>query len=260
MSGLEGERIGMLAGLLVGGAAGRRGLRGGGLGRDLQGQRARRRAAKRKRCIGDQSLRTSRRDRTRQRRPGRRHDRIRHLRHDRDRRLPAAADRRSGDDRRDDRARVTPAPRSSKSTAPKQETRGRSRASKSSAGPDHRRGPGDRRLLRRRHLRRSRRTRPGLRRLPRHRPDRNRSAPRTTSGSRSAGKAAARRSAPNCPGGEGNLISGNEYFGIVDSGQGTEVAANRIGLDAPGGPLGNGGYEEDRRAGRRRHLHHRRSA
>jgi hypothetical protein len=50
----------------------------------------------------------------------------------------------------------------------------------------------------------------------------------------------------NCPGGVGNLISGNEYFGILDRGQGTEVAANRIGLDASGGPLGNGGYEEDR--------------
>jgi hypothetical protein len=43
-----------------------------------------------------------------------------------------------------------------------------------------------------------------------------------------------------CPAGRGNLISGNEYYGIVDKGTNTSVAGNRIGLDAAGGPLANG--------------------
>jgi hypothetical protein len=48
-----------------------------------------------------------------------------------------------------------------------------------------------------------------------------------------------------CPGGKGNVISGNELFGVLDRGHGTEIAANSIGLDAAGGPLGNGGFEEE---------------
>jgi hypothetical protein len=40
-----------------------------------------------------------------------------------------------------------------------------------------------------------------------------------------------------CP---GNLISGNSRFGVSDAGTGTRVGANRIGLDANGGPMPNG--------------------
>ncbi len=42
-----------------------------------------------------------------------------------------------------------------------------------------------------------------------------------------------------CPGG-GNLISGNLVDGILDFGEGTKIADNRIGTDALGGPLPNG--------------------
>jgi CSLREA domain-containing protein len=49
-----------------------------------------------------------------------------------------------------------------------------------------------------------------------------------------------------CPGGVGNLISGNEFFGIEDRGRSTEIAANRIGADALGAPLPNGaGFEPE---------------
>lgn len=43
-----------------------------------------------------------------------------------------------------------------------------------------------------------------------------------------------------CPSGEGNVISGNEWFGIRDSGTGTRIARNLIGMDAFGEPLPNG--------------------
>ena len=61
-----------------------------------------------------------------------------------------------------------------------------------------------------------------------------------------------------CPGGRGNLISGNEDFGIRDSGLGTRIAANRIGTDAHGGPLGNGvGFKPNGVPGGGRGLRHR---
>lgn len=44
-----------------------------------------------------------------------------------------------------------------------------------------------------------------------------------------------------CGNGGGNLISGNSAYGIVDFGTGTDIANNRIGLDAFAEPLGNGG-------------------
>ncbi|HEX3737714.1 MAG TPA: right-handed parallel beta-helix repeat-containing protein [Solirubrobacterales bacterium] len=39
----------------------------------------------------------------------------------------------------------------------------------------------------------------------------------------------------------GNLISGNEEFGVADYGADTQIAGNRIGVDATGGALPNGG-------------------
>jgi hypothetical protein len=45
-----------------------------------------------------------------------------------------------------------------------------------------------------------------------------------------------------CCGGEGNLVSGNDEYGIVDAGADNHIAGNLIGTDASGaGPLPNGG-------------------
>jgi hypothetical protein len=48
-----------------------------------------------------------------------------------------------------------------------------------------------------------------------------------------------------CPAGRGNVISGNEYVGILDEGLETEIGANLIGESATGAPLGNGGIETE---------------
>ncbi len=44
----------------------------------------------------------------------------------------------------------------------------------------------------------------------------------------------------SCPAGDGNLISGNGWFGVIDNGAGTEIRRNLIGLDVDGKALANG--------------------